>query len=172
VNDKIVIRMLKNVKPDIFAFFEPENVNVIAKEGETYNAQSNRYGAISVIIDGKMLGVKPEEFEFLEAPSWILEKHGKLSEKYNNLVAESKKMRNYLNVIHVVCIHRNIEFRKCKNNTSEGICGYCIFGTKIVEKQTENKQLRSCETCQYFYDELYKEPCNSCDTMFGNYINK
>lgn len=34
-----------------------------AIEGETYRATSNRYGAVCAVVDGKLLGVKPEEFD-------------------------------------------------------------------------------------------------------------
>jgi hypothetical protein len=42
-----------------------------------YVAYTNPHGAISGLCDnGERLGVAPGEFEFIEAPDWILEKHG------------------------------------------------------------------------------------------------
>jgi hypothetical protein len=42
-----------------------------------YQAISNKNGAISGLCEnGEYLGVKPGEFEFVEAPEWVLKIHG------------------------------------------------------------------------------------------------
>ena len=81
--DKIEIRMLKTVQADgLFALLGCNKdlpTPTILMEGKTYQAVSNRHGAISGICDnGERLGVKPGEFEFVTAPDWILEIHNKL----------------------------------------------------------------------------------------------
>ena len=68
--DRIVIRMRKTVRPDIPLFAEP---GTILYYDQQYDAQANKYGAVSGICrNGKALGVKPGEFEFVEAPEWLL----------------------------------------------------------------------------------------------------
>lgn len=69
--DKIRIKMIKTVRPDIpFLATDPKTILVI---GEVYNAVANKNGAIAGICDNlKRLGVKPGEFEFVEAPEWLL----------------------------------------------------------------------------------------------------
>ena len=65
----MTIRMLKTIRPDSLFLAEP---GTILREGEEYEAVSNNNGAISGICEnGKQLGVKPGEFEFIEAPDWI-----------------------------------------------------------------------------------------------------
>lgn len=81
----IRIKMLKTVKAEIPPYFEfgfpgLRDTDLIAYKDRLYYATSNRNGAISAIIGDKLLGVKPDEFEFVRAPAWVLEKHGKLSE--------------------------------------------------------------------------------------------
>lgn len=73
----IRIQMLKTVRPDLPFLASP---GTILFEGETYQAVSNKNGAISGICqNGKQLGVKPGEFKFITAPEWVLKiwKEGK-----------------------------------------------------------------------------------------------
>lgn len=70
--DKIRIRMLKTVYPDLL-FIQRMPHGTILRAGMEYNATSNRNGAISGVCDNEVvLGVKPGEFEFVEAPEWVL----------------------------------------------------------------------------------------------------
>lgn len=72
----ICIRMLKTVKPD-FPISSME-LNTIAEIGKQYYAVSNKYGAISVICENeKLLGVVSSEFDFVDAPDWLLKLHNK-----------------------------------------------------------------------------------------------
>ena len=65
----IKIRMLKTVRPDMFL----GKPGTIAREGQEYKATSNRHGAICAICDnGEKLGVKPGEFELIEAPVLLI----------------------------------------------------------------------------------------------------
>lgn len=73
----VKIRLTKRITAD-YSIFKDEVV-IVAEEG-VYDASSNPHGAISIIINGKRLGVKPSEFEFIEAPAWVLEKHGLLAD--------------------------------------------------------------------------------------------
>ena len=67
----IRIRMLKTVRPDFLFMAKP---GTILRADEECNAVSNQYGAISGISEnGERLGVKPGEFEFVEAPDWVLD---------------------------------------------------------------------------------------------------
>lgn len=64
------IKMLCNVRPDIPFLAKP---GTILRAGEVYEATANKHGAISGICgNGEPLGVKPGEFEFVEAPKWVL----------------------------------------------------------------------------------------------------
>lgn len=64
---------MKNVRSDIIGLSRP---GTILRAGMEYDAKSNQYGAISGLCDnGEYLGVKPGEFEFIEAPGWILKIH-------------------------------------------------------------------------------------------------
>lgn len=73
LEDKIRIRMLKTVRADMPFLAKP---GTIARKGQDYNAMTNRFGAISAICEnGEILGVKPGEFEFTEAPDWLLKIH-------------------------------------------------------------------------------------------------
>lgn len=66
----IKIKMLKTVRPDLVFLADP---GTVLYGGYTYFATANKYGAICGICDnGKELGVKPGEFEFVEAPDWVL----------------------------------------------------------------------------------------------------
>lgn len=77
VNDKIRIRMRKTVRPDFpLGLFSGAKPGTILRAGVEYPATSNLYGAIAGICDnGKILGVKPGEFEFVKAPEWVLKIH-------------------------------------------------------------------------------------------------
>jgi hypothetical protein len=72
--DKIRIRMTENVPPDfLFGKIGGAKPGTILRAGEEYDAISNRNGAISGKCEnGETLGVKPGEFEFIEAPEWVL----------------------------------------------------------------------------------------------------
>lgn len=64
------IKMLCNVRPDLIFLAKP---GTILRAGMEYEAASNKNGAISGICEnGETLGVKPGEFEFVEAPQWVL----------------------------------------------------------------------------------------------------
>lgn len=64
------IKMLCNVRPDLIFLAKP---GTILRAGMQYEAVSNKNGAISGICEnGEALGVKPGEFEFVEAPQWVL----------------------------------------------------------------------------------------------------
>lgn len=71
------IRMMKNVRSDIPGLSKP---GTILRAGIEYSAKSNQHGAISGLCDnGEYLGVKPGEFEFIEAPKWVLDIHNSLT---------------------------------------------------------------------------------------------
>jgi hypothetical protein len=73
---EIRVRMSKTVRPDI-PLGPP---GTIALVGEVYEAESNPQGAISVVCkNGEKLGVKPGEFEFIDAPQWVWDLHLKRS---------------------------------------------------------------------------------------------
>lgn len=76
---RIRIKMLKTVRPDVvFPFQGTGDLCTVLEAGKEYDAVTNRFGAISgICLNGKPLGVKPEEFEFLEAPAWVLNVHHK-----------------------------------------------------------------------------------------------
>lgn len=81
-NEKIKIKMLKTVNPSMPFLCKP---NTVAEKDGIYDATSNKYGAITAICNnGEHLGVCPGEFEFIEAPEWILNiwKKGKTEEIY------------------------------------------------------------------------------------------
>lgn len=70
MENEIKIKMLKTVRPDLP--FLSESGTVLFAD-YTYFAQANKNGAICGICDnGKPLGVKPDEFEFVKAPEWLL----------------------------------------------------------------------------------------------------
>jgi hypothetical protein len=71
--EAIRIRMSKTVRRDWPCLGKPGTIAIVGKE---YPASSNQYGAISAICDnGEKLGVKPGEFEFIEAPQWVWDIH-------------------------------------------------------------------------------------------------
>lgn len=64
------IRMLRTVRPDI-PFMAPPGT--VLRAGKIYPATANRLGAVCGICDNlQPLGVRPEDFEFIEAPEWVL----------------------------------------------------------------------------------------------------
>lgn len=68
----MIIKMLRNVRAD---YFLAKHGTILRYDNE-YEAKSNKYGAISGLCDnGEWLGVKPGEFEFVEAPDWIIKIH-------------------------------------------------------------------------------------------------
>lgn len=71
--DPIRVRITKTVRPDLPEIFADKHM---ANPGEEYQAESNRNGAVSIIFpDGSRVGVKPGEFEFIEAPEWLRKLH-------------------------------------------------------------------------------------------------
>lgn len=67
--DKIRVRLLHNVRG--LSYISPPGT--IAREEHEYEGYSNPNGAISAILpNGEKLGLMPGEFEFLEAPEWVL----------------------------------------------------------------------------------------------------
>lgn len=79
-HSEIRIRMLQSVRPDIplgIIGLLGEKPGTILRGGMVYQAKSNGNGAISGLCEnGVYLGVKPGEFEFIEAPEWVLKIHG------------------------------------------------------------------------------------------------
>ena len=75
----IKIKMLTKVNSDIAFLLKPEDREGWFLEKDTvYSAITNPQGAISGICNnGKALGVKPDEFEFIKAPEWVLRIHAK-----------------------------------------------------------------------------------------------
>lgn len=62
---EITIKTTKTIRGLFMAPLEPG----------TYKAGCNRHGAVYAILEGgNNLGVKPGEFEFIEAPEWLLKK--------------------------------------------------------------------------------------------------
>lgn len=60
------VKMLMTVKPDL-SFLTKEKPTLICKVGEEFYVRVNSYGAVSAIFeDGKMLGLKPNEFDVTE----------------------------------------------------------------------------------------------------------
>lgn len=65
------IKMLENVIPYL-PFLAKQGTFLCA--GAEYEARANKNGAISALCEnGEYMGVKPGEFEFVEAPEWVLE---------------------------------------------------------------------------------------------------
>ena len=58
------IKMLETVRPALCFMAKP---GTILREGEEYEAKSNKYGAISgFCLNGEYLGVRPGEFIFIK----------------------------------------------------------------------------------------------------------
>ena len=73
--EEIKIRMTQTVKSSFPFACKP---GTILKVGEEYPGKSNPHGAISGLCNnGEWLGVCPGEFEFVEAPEWLLKIWGK-----------------------------------------------------------------------------------------------
>lgn len=58
------VRMLETVRPDFL--FPSENSNLVCGYGQEYEVQSNRWGAVSAVVGGDRLGLRPTEFETIE----------------------------------------------------------------------------------------------------------
>jgi hypothetical protein len=66
--DKIRVKLSHNVRGNLVS-----PPGTVAYGGQEYEATSNPYGAISAVLpNGEELGLCPGEFEFLEAPEWVL----------------------------------------------------------------------------------------------------
>lgn len=82
-NQKIRIKMLETVCP--YQDFGVLGRLIAARDGakdrallagEVYDATANKNGAVSGITEeGIAIGVKPGEFEFVEAPEWLKKIH-------------------------------------------------------------------------------------------------
>lgn len=73
---RIRVRIIKTVKPDMRMLLPDAGASRTANPGEEYDADSNQNGAVSIIFpNGDKLGVKPGEFEFIEAPDWLRKLH-------------------------------------------------------------------------------------------------
>ncbi len=82
-NQKIRIKMLETVCP--YQDFGVLGRLMAARDGaedrallagEVYDATANKNGAVSGITEeGIAIGVKPGEFEFVEAPEWLKKIH-------------------------------------------------------------------------------------------------
>lgn len=71
IEKQIKIKMLRNVRPDLPFIAKPGTILRIGKE---YEGITNKNGAICGICDnGEPLGVRPGEFEFIDAPQWVLD---------------------------------------------------------------------------------------------------
>lgn len=65
------IKMLCTVRPDLIFLAKP---GTVLRVGKVYEAVVNPLGAVSGICEnGEWLGVKPGEFEIVEAPDRVLE---------------------------------------------------------------------------------------------------
>jgi len=67
------VRMLQTVRPDLPQFMRSEDWDTIALNGEQYDAYTNSHGVVCAFVavteqnpDGKLLGLKPDEFEIVE----------------------------------------------------------------------------------------------------------
>jgi len=80
-SERIIIKMIKTARPDLSMFFKIDPATV-AEIGKEYNATSNPNGAICAICaNGEQLGIKPGEFEFVEAPEWLIKIHAGIIKK-------------------------------------------------------------------------------------------
>lgn len=68
------IKMLKTLRPNSFFFIATGTpVDTVLIEGHEYAATANSNAAVAGICDnGQTIGVRPGEFEFVEAPEWVL----------------------------------------------------------------------------------------------------
>lgn len=60
------IRMLKTVKPDLPPFLSGADRRLVCTKDETYAVKVNPQGAVTVITQYGELGIKPDEFEWVE----------------------------------------------------------------------------------------------------------
>lgn len=75
----VKIRMLVDVYPELFFMATP---GTILRAGKEYEAAVNRNSDIAGCCEsGELLEVKLGEFEFIDAPEWVLNKCGKCGEK-------------------------------------------------------------------------------------------
>jgi hypothetical protein len=104
--EDIRIRMVKTVRPDLAFLIPPEKrVGTILISNNEYDAVSNQHGAISGICEnGEHIGVKPDEFEFLEAPEWVLQFHKKF--EMIRLQKELEQYRVEAGKIPSICSYR------------------------------------------------------------------
>lgn len=58
------VRMLQTVRPDILLY--RQDLSMFCKYGEEYEVITNRNGAVSAIVSGSLLGLRPHEFEIIE----------------------------------------------------------------------------------------------------------
>ncbi|KKM87474.1 hypothetical protein LCGC14_1268510 [marine sediment metagenome] len=65
------VRLNRPVGPDIPRLLGESARDYVADAG-VYLAQSNRHGALSVQTPKGLLGIKPDEFEALPAPDWVI----------------------------------------------------------------------------------------------------
>jgi hypothetical protein len=60
------VRMTETVTPDWPLNFLASNLGLVARRGCEYPCFVNSHGAVSAIIDGRALGLKPDEFDVVE----------------------------------------------------------------------------------------------------------
>lgn len=66
------IKMIKEVRSDLPFLSTP---GTILRCGKIYEASANKQGAVcGKCENGKMLGVRPGEFEFVSIPKWLYDK--------------------------------------------------------------------------------------------------
>jgi hypothetical protein len=116
--DKIRIRMMQTARPDLPFMLRPEEKDMILYEGKEYDAVTNRNGAISGICDsGKHLGVRPREFEFLEAPEWVLRVHGKF--EMIRLQAEAERLNQVIDKMDSCLLRCGKELIEAENKRAD-----------------------------------------------------
>jgi len=59
----LLVRMIRTVHSDLWMFDE---YPLTASAGKEYYAYTNSHGAVSVRVDGQLLGIKPDEFEIVQ----------------------------------------------------------------------------------------------------------
>jgi len=102
VSDKIKICMIQTIRPDLPFIPRPDEQGMILYEGKEYDAVTNSHGAISGICEnGKQLGVRSKEFEFIKDPEWVLRAHGKY--EMIRLQTELEKYKNEAEKIIGIC---------------------------------------------------------------------
>ena len=92
--------MIKNVRPDFPFGVVSGKPGTILRSGMEYSAISNPHGAICGICEnGEHLGVKPGEFEFIDAPEWILKIHNGIKPDHKHKTHHLKTWPEYFKVI-------------------------------------------------------------------------